>query len=464
MTARKPARAPAGTTPLSVPLLLASVVLVAAGWTWAAWRVPAAHLPPVLVAGGTSLLLLLAFGAGLRHQAVRAARAASHADRTRADAERLTGEAIPAVVERVRAGASAATALDGIDRSVGSVHRSVLETVATEIARSERRRVAAMAACATAAGRVQAITTAMLADLRDMQQRHGNGPPTADVLGDLMHLDHSTAQAGRVADSIAVLTGARSGRRWTRPIPMESVLRGAMARIGDYQRVRTHSASSLAVAGYAAEGVIHALAELLDNAARFSPPTSEVHVYVEEVQAGAAVIVEDGGLVMGEEALRRAREAVSGDTDLSALSGTRLGLAVVGSLARRYGLSVSFRPSSRGGTAAVLLLPQRILKPGDPVTPDLPSPPPAPGRHTPPPETPTAPAGQPPREPAAEGAVRGDSGLPIRRRGQTLAAAQRDRTPPPPTRSAPVTPSEGFKAFRAAVRKAPPHRTQEDRS
>ena len=41
------------------------------------------------------------------------------------------------------------------------------------------------------------------------------------MLGDLLKLDHSTAQTGRLADSIAVLTGARSGRRWTKPIVME---------------------------------------------------------------------------------------------------------------------------------------------------------------------------------------------------------------------------------------------------
>ena len=468
MTSPRTARPKAGATPLGVPLLSASVALVVAGWAWAAWSVPSSDRLPLLLTGGASVALLITFGAVVRHQAVRADRAAARADRIAADARRLVDEAVPAVARRVRSGSSAATSLDGVDQTVDSVHRTVLETVATEIARSERQRVAAMAACATAAGRVQAITTAMAADLREMQQRHGNGTPGVDILGDLMRLDHSTAQAGRVADSIAVLTGARSGRRWTRPIPMESILRGAMARIGDYQRVRCHSASTLAVAGYAAEGVIHALAELLDNAAKFSPPTSEVHVYVEEVQAGAALIVEDGGLVMSEEALRRAREAVANGGDLANLSGTRLGLAVVGSLARKYGLSVSYRPSSRGGTAAVLLLPQRILKPAEPVAPNAPQARPRrePARRRPVPDpTPASSEGTTPPESAAQPAVHSDSGLPMRRRGQTLAAARRrQQTPTPPARRTPATPAEGFGAFRAAVRKTTPNRTQEDES
>ncbi|MFD8252299.1 ATP-binding protein [Streptomyces werraensis] len=232
----------------------------------------------------------------------------------------------------------------------------------TRLREAEGARAAALAATANAAGRMQALATGMLADLRAMEEKHHD----EEVLADLLHLDHRTAQAGRLADSVAVLTGARSGRRWARPIPMESILRGAMGRIAGYQRVRVHSASDTSVAGHAAEGVMHALAELLDNAANFSPPTAEVHVYVEEVPAGVIVSVEDSGLVMGEAQLRRAERAVSGEsTGLGGLTGTRLGLAVVGRLARRYGLRVSYRPSARGGTGVLVLLPQDILVPAD---------------------------------------------------------------------------------------------------
>lgn len=223
---------------------------------------------------------------------------------------------------------------------------------------AETERSALLAVTANVAGRMQALATGTLADLRAMEERHAD----EDVLADLLHLDHRTAQAGRLADSVAVLAGARSGRRWARPIPMESILRGAMGRIGAYRRVRLHSSSEAAVAGHAAEGVMHALAELLDNAANFSPPTAEVHVYVEEVPAGAIISVEDSGLVMGDVQLRRAERAVSGEaTDLASLSGTRLGLAVVGRLARKHGLRISFRPSARGGTGVLMLIPQDVL-------------------------------------------------------------------------------------------------------
>ncbi|MGP4044219.1 sensor histidine kinase [Streptomyces sp. 2A115] len=265
--------------------------------------------------------------------------------------------------------------------------------VVDELRQARTDRAAAVSAAANTAGRMQALATSMLADLRAMEERHSD----EDVLADLLHLDHRTAQASRLADSVAVLAGARSGRRWARPIAMESILRGAMGRISGYQRVRAHSASEAAVAGHAAEGVMHALAEILDNAANFSPPTAEVHVYVEEVPAGVIVSVEDSGLVMGEVQLRRAERAVSGEEmELGGLTGTRLGLAVVGRLARKYGLKVSFRPSARGGTGVLVLIPQDILaNPGQEQ---------APGRAQAPAQAPTpasAPAPVPPPPPAA---------------------------------------------------------------
>ncbi|MFE9434224.1 ATP-binding protein [Streptomyces sp. NPDC006640] len=276
-----------------------------------------------------------------------------------AERDRLTAEF---TAERDRLAEESAAERDrfAADRARLTARNAELDTRARQAA---GERAAAISATANAAGRMQALSTGMLADLRAMEEKHSD----EDVLADLLHLDHRTAQAGRLADSVAVLAGARSGRRWARPIVMESILRGAMGRIGGYQRVRVHSASEAAVAGHAAEGVMHALAELLDNAATFSPPTAEVHVYVEEVPAGVIVSVEDSGLVMGDVQLRRAERAVSGEAadtgGLGGLTGTRLGLAVVGRLARKHGLKVSFRPSARGGTGVLVLIPQDLLTP-----------------------------------------------------------------------------------------------------
>ncbi|MER6298864.1 ATP-binding protein [Kitasatospora sp. NPDC001539] len=427
---------------------------------------------------------------------VEAAREQAAAER--AELDRVPEGVLPDVVKKLRGGASVDSAL--------AAHRkhpqyALLRAVGEEIGRGERLRAAALAVCATAAGRVQALATSMHAELREMQHRHDE-----EVLGDLLRLDHSTAQAGRMADGIAVLTGARSGRRWAKPIAVESVLRGALGRIGAYQRVRLHNASSAAVAGYAAEGVMHALAELLDNATNFSAPPAEVHVYVEEVPAGLAVTVEDSGLGLSDSWLRRAERAVSAEPlDLATLSaGTRLGLAVVGVLARKYGLQISFRPSARGGTGVVMLIPQQLVTHPSPASLQAPAPAagsarqapavesarpaltparPAPASLPPAPTAPsTAPAVPAPALPARSAPAQGvptqgvpaqgvpaaspavpvrttDSGLPQRRRGQTLATTTAAAPPTPaarPVRTDAARAAARFGAFRRAAQPAVP--------
>ncbi len=433
-------------------VLPVAVLVTGAMWWWMTTEVSGADRTLVAWSGGVAAAVVCAAVTLAAHFAQAARRYRGRIAALDTEAVRLADDTVPALVARVRDGASADTALAEVPSSIDGAHRRLLETVTREISRGERMRAATMAACANAAGRVQALATSMLADLREMEGRHDE-----NVLGDLLELDHSTAQAGRLADSIAVLTGARSGRRWTKPIVMESILRGAMGRISAYQRVRTHSTSTVAVAGYAAEGVMHALAELMDNATSFSPPSEDVHVYVEEVHAGVVVTIEDSGLVMGPAALERAVRAVSAEPlDLTTLSGTRLGLAVVGCLARKHGLTVHFRPSARGGTGVVVLIPRLLITQSEPDTPPV-APPVAPPAEKPAP-TPVAAAAAP-----VSTVESASSGLPQRRRGQTLAAAP--KPPPPPAPSpAPARADAGakFSAFHAAGRGTRPSASSED--
>ncbi|MGW3246248.1 sensor histidine kinase [Streptomyces sp. NPDC001070] len=431
---------------LAVPLVVTVPVAV-----WLVAAAPRSLRVPGASASVAGILVLVCAVAVAAQERWRARRLTGEVAALRADAKRFAEEVLPAAADRIAAGESVDRALAAVREPLSGAQRRVLTLVADRVGTSESRRAAAMAVGANAAGRMQALATGMLADLRQMEHRHTDPA----VLHDLLHLDHRTAQAGRLADSIAVLTGARSGRRWAKPIRMESILRGAMGRIAGYQRVRLHSTSEVAVVGHAAEGVMHALAELMDNAANFSPPTAEVHVYVEEVPAGAVITVEDSGLVMGEVALRRAQSAVAAaSADLTGLSGTRLGLTVVGRLARKHGLTVSFRPSARGGTGAVMMIPQELLtvpRPGTDSGPDVAPvlPPDEPAALPPAPAPAPAPASVVPDEEVDSAATElGESGLPKRRRGRTLAAAGHDRPAAAPRTSG--TGGQGTAAERAA--------------
>ncbi|MEW2398126.1 ATP-binding protein [Streptomyces sp. NPDC046862] len=317
--------------------------------------------------------------------------------RTAAELERLTKETLPAALTQLRAGNSADTVVAELTWPQASALRAPAESFIREIAHSERRAAAAQAASAKALSRVQAKAVSMLADLREMQERHGE-----EVFGDLLKLDHSTSQLGLMTDRLALLMGGRSSRAWNKPIVMESILRGSVGRIAAYRRVRLHCSTSAAISGFAAEGVMHLLAELVDNAANFSPPIDEVHVYVEERSAGIVVTIEDSGLKMADAAMRRAEESVTGRmTDLASLQGTRLGLAVVGRLAVKYGISVNYRPSSRGGTGVVVLLPPQLLAQQRDPAPQRTTPRPAPAAPAPRPADVTQSAAAAPLDPTA---------------------------------------------------------------
>ncbi|SFY52900.1 ATP-binding protein [Streptomyces sp. F-1] len=370
-------------------------------------------------------------------------RARDELDEMVAALERVARETLPAALAGLREGASADTVLAELDLPRLPAVRIPTESYVRELARSERRAAAAQAASAKALSRVQAKSVSMLADLREMQERHGE-----EVFGDLLKLDHSTSQLGLMTDRLALLMGGRSSRAWNKPIVMESILRGAVGRIAAYQRVRLHCSTTAAISGFAAEGVMHLLAELMDNAANFSPPIDEVHVYVEDRSAGLVVTIEDSGLKMADAAMRRAEEAVSGRmTDLASLQGTRLGLAVVGRLAVKYGISVNYRPSSRGGTGVVVLLPPQLIAqqreavaPGavgratagtvpTPGPAPAPAPAPVPGPAARPgvPERPAARPEPPVQEQHARAAGSTPNGLPVRAPGRTMAEAERGR-------------------------------------
>ncbi|MFB7462829.1 ATP-binding protein [Streptomyces sp. NPDC056224] len=364
-------------------LLLPAIVAVAAACLGGALASSSAPVGTVLIAAGAACTAAVFFEALRRGRALAARNsqvaALRHAlSRQESEAVRLSSSVLPEAIERLRKGEPAEEVLTSLGGRGGTGNRwgddaaltprfraalqDVLAHVIDAVDNEESLRDSAQRAFVNVARRVQAIVHQQAHEMREMEDRHGSNP---DVFGDLLRLDHGTALIGRLADSISILGGARPGRQWSRAVTLYSVMRGAMSRIIDYQRVELHSVSEVAVVGPIVEPLIHTLAELLDNATRYSPPHTRVHLTAVEVQSGIAVEIEDGGLSMSEEARRRAEkmlaQAQSG-IDLNDLGETpRLGLAVVGRLAQAYGFQVSLRSSAYGGVRAVVIVPQHLI-------------------------------------------------------------------------------------------------------
>jgi signal transduction histidine kinase len=334
----------------------------------------------LVTSSGAAVVLVVLAGsaqAWRRARAVAALRAQVHEQRVARTASlieheaqivRLVQDLLPGTIHLLRKGASVQDVLSGVQldpglsRSSEAAHIAVLRSVLDAVKAEEDLRQYAQRAFVNIARRVQSIVHQQSEDVREMEHRHGADQA---VFGDLLHLDHGMALIGRLADSLAVLGGERPGRPRRQPVPLFSVLRGAMSRSIDYRRVEIHEVAETAIAGPVVEPLIHALAELLDNATRYSPADSWVYLTAKQVQAGIAVEIEDAGVGLSEPAAARAERLLAQVTtglDLADMGQTpRLGMSVVGRLAQAYGFSVSLRESAYGGVRAVLYLPRELL-------------------------------------------------------------------------------------------------------
>ncbi|NBE50582.1 sensor histidine kinase [Streptomyces boluensis] len=196
-------------------------------------------------------------------------------------------------------------------------------------------------------------------NLLDAMERRADDP---NELGDLFRLDHLTTRMRRHAESLIILSGSPPGRAWRAPVSLTSVVRAAVSEIEDYARVEVRQFPEAAVVGSAIADVTHLLAELIENAAQFSPPHTRVRVSGEPVGNGYALEVEDRGLGMGRERLDAANRRIEQSEALDLFDSDRLGLFVVSRLSSRHGIRVHLRTSPYGGTTAVVLLPTGLLQ------------------------------------------------------------------------------------------------------
>uniref|UniRef100_UPI0015F05299 sensor histidine kinase n=1 Tax=Streptomyces shenzhenensis TaxID=943815 RepID=UPI0015F05299 len=202
--------------------------------------------------------------------------------------------------------------------------------------------------------------------LLDSMERRSDDP---SELSDLFRLDHLTTRMRRHAESLIILSGAAPGRAWRMPVSLTNVVRAAVSEVEDYARVEVRQLPEAAVIGAAVADLTHLLAEVVENAAQFSPPHTRVRVTGEPVGNGYALEVEDRGLGMGQETLTEANRRIEQSEALDLFDSDRLGLFVVSRLAARHGIKVHLRTSPYGGTTAVVLLPKALLHGGSPERP-----------------------------------------------------------------------------------------------
>jgi hypothetical protein len=264
------------------------------------------------------------------------------------------GEAVDVDAEAPPAGAAArADEIDQVRQAFDTVHRTAVEAAVDEA----KLRRGVNDVFRNLARRNQALLHRQLG-LLDGMERRAEEP---EQLEDLFRIDHLTTRMRRHAEGLIVLSGDSSGRGWRQPVPFIDVLRAAVAEVEDYTRIRVEVRSKAALAGPAVADVVHLLAELMENAAFFSPSNTMVQVQGDLVGRGFAVEIEDRGLGVAEEQLEEINRDLASPPDFDLAGSDRLGLFITGRLARRHGIKVTLRASVFGGTSAIVIIPTGLV-------------------------------------------------------------------------------------------------------
>jgi len=282
------------------------------------------------------------------------------------EADEVASRRLPEAVARIQAApdnqlppapvvvpARAAAEISQVAQAFGRVQQVAYE-LATEQAVVRRNTTESLA---NLGHRNQNLLRRQLSFISQLERDESD--PTA--LANLFELDHLATRMRRNAESLLVLVGETSPRRWATPLPVADVIRAAIAEVEDYRRVELRRIDNAYVTGGMVSDLAHMIAELVENGLAFSPPELDVEIYGQWIGTKYLVAVLDQGVGMTEEDLARANARLRGEESFLIGPARFLGHYVVGRLASELGASVQLACSPVTGVTARLVLPPGVV-------------------------------------------------------------------------------------------------------
>jgi len=238
--------------------------------------------------------------------------------------------------------------LDDLARSIEGLHGSLIEVGARQM---EALRNGVSSIFVTLARRNSSLVDRQLALLDQLESREDD----PKVLGGLYQLDHLAARMRRNAESLLVLAGSESPRVWAKATDMPDVVRAAVSEIDEYQRIEVLALEPARLSGGAVSDVSHLIAELLDNAIQFSPPSETIRVTGLFDMDGYQLAISDRGVGMSEARIEEMNRILERPPALGLSVEPTLGVYVVAKLAHRHGLKVEMIRGVPGITARITI-------------------------------------------------------------------------------------------------------------
>ncbi len=263
----------------------------------------------------------------------------------RDSAMRVADERLPAAVRDIQEGRVTATHIEPVPMpsadELGQVARA-FDAVHTQAIRLAVEQAGMRTAYSTVFVNLSRRSQSLVQRQLQLIERLERDEEDADQLATLFQLDHLATRMRRNNENLMVLSGSESARRSGRPVSTADVLRAAVSEIEQYQRVVVQSPPTTKVVGHAASDLMRLLAELLDNAAAFSPPETQVTLCTTVGGNGSMTIdILDKGIGMNAAEVAEANARMTEASAVDLVASRRMGLFVVGRLAGRHGIGVT---------------------------------------------------------------------------------------------------------------------------
>ncbi|WP_072802372.1 ATP-binding protein [Rhodococcoides yunnanense] len=278
--------------------------------------------------------------------------------RLRLGALDVAQHALPAEIERIRSGGHTPEIvpisvhtneeIGQLARAVDAIHEEALQLAGEQA----RLRVQVGNMFETLSRRSRSLVDQQLALIEELE-RDEDDPRRLDSL---FRLDHLATRMRRNGANLMVLAGTPSRRvQGDQPVALDAVMSAAVSEVEDYRRVLMLDVPDAALSSSSAADIVHLVAELIDNALRYSPPDSAVAVTAARaVEGGVLLEVADRGLGMPAADIDETNERLSVGGEVTPETARRMGLFVVGRLAQRHGVTVRLRATQvHGGASGV---------------------------------------------------------------------------------------------------------------
>jgi anti-sigma regulatory factor (Ser/Thr protein kinase) len=212
--------------------------------------------------------------------------------------------------------------------------------------------------CSTLALRDLNLINSVLDELQEMYRNESN----PDLLGKLYRIDNLANLLRRNSENMLVLAGKGANDTGVGDASLVDLLRAAASPIRQFDRIAFGRIVAVGIVAPATADIVRVLAELLDNAANNSPPTTQVRASAHFTESGSVLVrIEDDGIGMSEEQLFSVNKRLSRAPEFEPDAVAHMGLSVVARLAARHHLRVRLDRRTPAGTTSLVTIPAALI-------------------------------------------------------------------------------------------------------